>query len=76
MNLIDSKDLVKKSGSKKEEREEGTRVRKDQWRDRKTKGRMDERKERGRKGGWKKEEGGSCFISTCTSENVTKSPDS
>lgn len=51
-------------------------MRKDQWRDRKTKGRMDERKEGGREGGWKKEEGGSCFISTCTSENVTKSPDS
>lgn len=51
MNLTDSKDLVKKSGGRKEEREEGTRVRKDQWRDRKTKGRMDERKEGGREEG-------------------------
>lgn len=35
---------------------------------------MEERKG-GMEGGWKKEEG-SCLISTCTSENVTKSPDS
>ena len=31
--------------------------------------------DKGWEGGWKKERC-SCFISTCTSENVTKSPDS